>query len=326
MDMATDCPPSETTALLASSEPALVYQRFSRRSKWIIVILVSFCGLMPLFVSGAFVPSIPQIAKDLNTTGAISYDLLTLEFADGRRTIYLIMLPFLCIGSLGVAQSRSVLELMIWRFVQAFGASPGLSIGAGVIGDIYPLEERGQAMGIFFSACLLGPALAPPVGGFFTSYSTWRVMQLVLGAFGCSILLAISIFLPDTSHPGSRGVDKVPEGQSKLVFVNPLKPLALLRSPNLFLVSLSGFFVLWTDYGLLTEYVPGMIGLILNLVCLFVHGIGVDIALSPSSAYAVDILHSRSAEAMAATMSYIPQGIPDLVVDYTVRDTASGLR
>ena len=35
--------------------------------------------------------------------------------------------------------------------MQAIGASPGLSVGAGVIGDIYKLEERGQAMGTFFA-------------------------------------------------------------------------------------------------------------------------------------------------------------------------------
>jgi MFS family permease len=40
---------------------------------------------------------------------------------------------------------------MAWRFVQALGASPGLAVGAGVIGDIYKLEERGTAMGIFFA-------------------------------------------------------------------------------------------------------------------------------------------------------------------------------
>lgn len=40
---------------------------------------------------------------------------------------------------------------MIWRFLQALGSSPGLSVGAGVIGDIYKLEERGTAMGIFFA-------------------------------------------------------------------------------------------------------------------------------------------------------------------------------
>ncbi len=39
---------------------------------------------------------------------------------------------------------------MFWRVVQAFGASSAMSVGAGVIGDIYRLEERGYAMGLFF--------------------------------------------------------------------------------------------------------------------------------------------------------------------------------
>jgi MFS family permease len=35
--------------------------------------------------------------------------------------------------------------------MQALGAAPGLSIGAGVIGDIFRLEERGGALGIYFA-------------------------------------------------------------------------------------------------------------------------------------------------------------------------------
>jgi len=53
-------------------------------------------------------------------------------------------------GSLGVARAQTVWQLMIWRFIQAMGASPGLSVGAGVIGDIYRLEERGVALGSYF--------------------------------------------------------------------------------------------------------------------------------------------------------------------------------
>lgn len=109
--------------------------------------------------------------------------------SDGRRPIYLVGTPLLCLGSIGVASAQNIPQLMIWRFVQAIGASPGLAVGSGVIGDIYKLEERGQAMGIFFSvslirilkspklchlqcdclislqAVLLGPALAPLAGG-----------------------------------------------------------------------------------------------------------------------------------------------------------------
>ena len=40
------------------------------------------------------------------------------------------------------------------------GASPGSVLGAGVIGDIYKLEERGRAMGIFFAASTLLSILA----------------------------------------------------------------------------------------------------------------------------------------------------------------------
>jgi MFS family permease len=63
-------------------------------------------------------------------------------------------LPFLCIGSFGTALAPNISQLMAWRFVQAFGSSPGISVGAGVVGDIYKLEERGTAMGIFFVVCL----------------------------------------------------------------------------------------------------------------------------------------------------------------------------
>jgi MFS family permease len=49
-----------------------------------------------------------------------------------------------------VASSKAVPELMVWRFFQTFGASGGLSVGAGVIADLYKLEERGTAMGVFY--------------------------------------------------------------------------------------------------------------------------------------------------------------------------------
>lgn len=73
----------------------------------------------------------------------------------GRRPVYLVGLPLLCLGSFGVARSHSVPTLLAWRFIQATGTSGGMSVGGGVIGDIYKLEERGRAMGIFFGVSLI---------------------------------------------------------------------------------------------------------------------------------------------------------------------------
>jgi len=57
-------------------------------------------------------------------------------------------------------------------------------------------------------------------------------------------------------------------------------------------------------FGIFSKYIPGPIGLTLSLICLFMNGLGVDIVLSPSAAYAVDIMHDRSAEAMAAISGF----------------------
>ena len=76
---------------------------------------------------------------------------MTCNLTVGRRPIWLIALPILCVGSFGVASAHDVPTLLLFRMIQAFGAAPGLSVGPGIIADIYSLEERGTAMGIFFS-------------------------------------------------------------------------------------------------------------------------------------------------------------------------------
>ena len=73
------------------------------------------------------------------------------KFQDGRRPMYTFSLPMLVLASAGVVTAASIHALLFWRFMQSIGASPALILGAGVIGDIYKLEERGRAMGIFFA-------------------------------------------------------------------------------------------------------------------------------------------------------------------------------
>jgi MFS family permease len=101
-------------------------------------------------------------------------------------------------------------------------------------------------------AILLGPALAPLAGGVVATYASWRIMQLIIFAMSFVALICIAVFLPETSHPGSRGVDKLlaleaniglsPGVKSrawKWVWLNPFKALAMLRGPNiLFVISM----------------------------------------------------------------------------------------
>ncbi|KXN87016.1 Quinidine resistance protein 1 [Leucoagaricus sp. SymC.cos] len=397
---------NERTSLLGSdpSKTDLVYRRFSPAKKRVIVAIVSWGGLVPFFTSGTFIPSIPQIAKELHTTGeavsfAVSIYILAAAFGSligsayatfyGRRPAYLYSLPVMFIGSIGVARAQSVRQLLIFRFLQALGASPGTSVGFGVIGDIYRLEERGRAMGSYYGATLVGLALAPMIGGFFAHQFSWRFLHLTLAAFALGAFLCILFYFPETSHPGSRGVDKLErEGGVhpgwRPIILNPFSQLDMLRSPSILAVSLGSFLTLQCDFvllvplaytigkrygivnetiigacflpcgignaigaplsgwisdlviirskrqrgvwypedrlratlfglflpiavilsGVITKQVPGTLGLVLNLVCLFFTGVAVDIVLTPCGAYVVDILHSRSAESAAVINAF----------------------
>ncbi|KAH7924081.1 MFS general substrate transporter [Leucogyrophana mollusca] len=253
---------SETPLLADRSENDGVYHRFSRSQKQFIVGIVSWAGLIPFFLFGSFIPSIPQIADDLRTTpSSISLSISFSTFASGfgtlfwgtysgyygRRPIYLASIPCLILGSFGSGLSTTVPELLLWRSVQAFGAGSGMSVGSAVVGDIYKLEERGTALGIFLAVQLIGPAVGPLIGGSATHYASWRVMQHLLGLGSIVTFVLAFGFLPETSHPRSRGIDKAPEGR-RLVFINPLRSLWLLRSPLLMIQCIIASFVWLTDF------------------------------------------------------------------------------
>jgi hypothetical protein len=108
-------------------------------------------------------------------------------------------------------------------------------------------------------ACLCGPALAPLVGGNFNSlrpvltltqphvsglaahYSSWRVTQFGLCISGVVAFILMLVYLPETSHPNTRGIDKLriantTRSRWRILFFDPFKSLGLLRSPNLFAV------------------------------------------------------------------------------------------
>ncbi|KIK41378.1 hypothetical protein CY34DRAFT_806099 [Suillus luteus UH-Slu-Lm8-n1] len=398
---------SEESPLLTSSSDGdktahdVVYDRFTRGQKRWFVFIVSCAGLLPKFVAASFVPSIPQVARELHSThAAVSLTISLSTFATaigtlvwatyssfyGRRAMYLCGIPFLCVGSCGVAMSNSLRSLLFWQFVQTFGCSGGLSLGAGVIGDIYKLEERGIGIGIFLGSTLFGFAVAPFLGGAAAQYWFWRNLHHSLAAWGLLELLLIYLSFPETSHPGTLGIDKITRRKwIHISYINPLSSLWLLRSPNLFAVMLASSLVLISDYvllvplaytigirygitnkaiigacflpnglgnfigaplagrlsdvvlrkwqkkrrgvwspedrlraiwigglfmvplsigvsGLLTAYVGGPIGLLLNLLCLFVNGMGVIFVLNPIGSYNVDVVHTQSAEITAANV------------------------
>lgn len=81
----------------------------------------------------------------------------------GRRDIYILDVGLFAVGSLIVAASPSYTVLLVGRAVQALGAGGVFPVASAVIGDTFPQEKRGSALGligaVFGVAFLVGPIL-----------------------------------------------------------------------------------------------------------------------------------------------------------------------
>lgn len=81
---------------------------------------------------------------------------------------------FFCIWQIGCALAPNIPSLIVFRFLTGVGGSGCLTIGGGVIADLFHREERGTATSIFGIGALLGPAVGPICGGFIAERAGWR--------------------------------------------------------------------------------------------------------------------------------------------------------
>ena len=81
----------------------------------------------------------------------------------GRRVSFLASIGLFGLGSIVVAMSGSVALLLVGRAIQGFGAGGVFPVASAVVGDVFPVEQRGRALGmigaVFGIAFLIGPIL-----------------------------------------------------------------------------------------------------------------------------------------------------------------------
>ncbi len=121
----------------------------------------------------------------------------------GRRSIYILDVALFVSGSVVVAMARSYPMMIVGRAVQALGSGGILPVAAAVIGDTFPPEKRGGALGligaVFGIAFLVGPVLA----GFVLKYGTWHWLFLINLPIGLILMVAAARMLPAT-RPAQR--------------------------------------------------------------------------------------------------------------------------
>nr|POF20005.1 efflux pump fus6 [Quercus suber] len=78
------------------------------------------------------------------------------------------------IGSLVAALSNSIGMLIAARAVQGLGAGGLIILSNILIGDLFPLRDRGKYYGMIGAVWAIASSIGPIIGGAFTQKVTWR--------------------------------------------------------------------------------------------------------------------------------------------------------
>jgi MFS family permease len=134
--------------------------------------------------------SIATVAKDVGTTvtgiqGAITaYTLVMAALMItgakigaiiGRKRAFAIGCVIYGCGSLTTALSPSLPVLLFgWSFLEGVGAALILPAIVALVAGNFPIERRAAAYGLVAAAGAIAVAVGPLIGGFFTTYFSWR--------------------------------------------------------------------------------------------------------------------------------------------------------
>ena len=161
----------------------------SRRRWWV---LVGTClGLFILMLDSTVVAlALPTIEKDLHASAdnvqwvlngyllVISVLVVTagrLGDIFGRRRIFLIGMAVFGVGSVLAAVASDDAALVAARAVQGAGGAAMLSLSLAIVSHAFPVEQQGQALGIWAAVSALALAIGPLVGGALIEVD-WRLI------------------------------------------------------------------------------------------------------------------------------------------------------
>jgi EmrB/QacA subfamily drug resistance transporter len=124
----------------------------------------------------------------------------------GRRFIYILDVSLFGAGSLITATAPTLEVLLVGRAIQGLGAGGIFPVASAFIGDTFPPEKRGGALGtigaVFGIAYLIGPIL----GGLIISYG-WQWLFAINVPVAILVVILSFIILPKPSRADGKHFD-----------------------------------------------------------------------------------------------------------------------
>ncbi|MEJ5303186.1 MAG: MFS transporter [Bacteroidales bacterium] len=188
------------------------------RGKILVILFFGvFLGALDISIAG---PALAAIATDIHIpenqlsliftlyilSNLVGLPLLgRLSDVTGRRLVFRTGLGIFILGSLITGSAEASLQLFIGRSLQGLGAAGIFPVATAVIGDIFPPDRRGRALGTIGAVFGIAFMFGPPFAALILKYFSWHYLFLL------NVPVALLIFVGSYMLPG-----KIPQKKSSL--------------------------------------------------------------------------------------------------------------
>ncbi|MDO1605277.1 MFS transporter [Lactobacillus sp. YT155] len=191
-------------------------------NRWKILIAVNLFTFMSVLDGSIVNIALPVMSKDLHVPmnkaeWVVSIYLIVIcaflilfgKIADsvGKTKIFQLGGLLFIIGSLLCGISVSFEFLLFSRVVQAIGAAMTMCTNNGIITEVFPANERGQALGWVGSFVALGSIAGPGLGGMILAVFPWGYIFLVNVPVGVLAYIFGRIYLPKKENTTPSKID-----------------------------------------------------------------------------------------------------------------------
>lgn len=201
----------------------------------VMMVFVSILTAFPMMATDMYMPALPSIKDQLNTTielvnltmsgfffiisiSGLFFGSLSDRF--GRKPVIMVSLTLYVAASVACAISTTIYFLIISRLFQAIGCAGGMAVSTAIIKDFFPPEKKEKAFAIIGALTGFVPVTAPILGAWILKFTSWRGAFAVLAFLGV-ITLVFALFYKETNNDLSK--DSIPASLGKLfvVLFNP---------------------------------------------------------------------------------------------------------
>ncbi|HWO50269.1 MAG TPA: MFS transporter [Ornithinibacter sp.] len=194
-----------------------------------LMVLLSMAMFVLVVDTSLMNVSISAVVEDLDTTASgvqsaialealvsAAFILINSKVGDliGRKRAYVLGLLAYAIGAAAMTLAQSLTAIIIfWAIIGGLGASLLLPAMQSLVHGNFSGAAQKQAYAMIGAAAAIAAAVGPLLGGFVTTYLSWRV-GFALEVVIIAVVLSQIRLVKDVEYTGSREIDKVGAGLS----------------------------------------------------------------------------------------------------------------